>query len=174
MLWDESDSCFRTSREDMAALVRESVQQRQGADTGNPERGRRFLDAWSCSLADCRSTLSLAEMVQIILGTPLHKSPGPNGVPAVAYKNFVKFVAPIFIEAMDELQQPHAEVPIGLGERIGKIIPKLEGAAYLHQIRDLELPNEHRKILARAFSLILDEQVGERMCGIQQAFISGL
>ena len=40
-------------------------------------------------------------------------------------------------------------------------------------IRDLELPNEHRKVLARVFSKLIGEKATQIMPKIQQAFLPG-
>ena len=44
----------------------------------------------------------------IILDTPLRKAPGPNAIPGLAYKRNAKLLGPIFLEAMEELQNDNA------------------------------------------------------------------
>ena len=52
-------------------------------------------------------------------------------------------------------------------------MPKTVGANTVEHIRDLELPNEHRKVLARVFSKLIGEKATQTMPKIQQAFLPG-
>ena len=52
-------------------------------------------------------------------------------------------------------------------------MPKIPGACRQEQLRDLELPNEHRKVLARAYARVIDEHAAKTMRDVQQAFLRG-
>ena len=71
------------------------------------------------------------------------------------------------------MQQQAYDVPRSIGQRIGKVMPKTAGANTVEQIRDLEIPNEHRKVLARVFSKLIGEKATQTMPKIQQAFLPG-
>ena len=73
---------------------------------------------------------------------------------------------------MQQLQDDNSEVPCGLGRRIWRVIPKVPGADTQSQLRDLEMPNEYRKVLARGFAKILDERATATMRAYQHAFLS--
>ncbi len=100
-----------------------------------------------------------------------NKRPGPNGIPGVLYKRFASYFVEPFLEAFEELQRNEVELFSSLGERIWKVIPKTPGADTQAQLRDLEMPNEHRKVLARLYAIVLDEQASKTMTNIQQAFL---
>ena len=87
------------------------------------------------------------------------------------YKRFATHVVQPFMEAFVELQDDNAQVPISLGQRIWKVIPKVPGANRQSQLRDLEMPNEHRKVLARAYARVLDEEASRTMVKCQHAFL---
>eukprot|EP00973_Karenia_brevis_P032883 4540594-Karenia_brevis.AAC.1 len=110
-------------------------------------------------------------MVEIILSAPRNKRPGPDGIPAAVYRDNAASFADPFLEAFDDLQDDDYLVPDSLGQRLWKVAPKVAGADKLSMIRDLEMPNECRKVLARAYSRILDEQASRTMKAYQQAFL---
>ena len=72
---------------------------------------------------------------------------------------------------MGELQEEDAYVPSSLGQRLWMVTPKTEGANRIEQVRDLEMPNEFRKVLARAYARVLGEAAESTMSQIQQAFM---
>ena len=74
------------------------------------------------------------------------------------------------ITTFEELQHNNADVPNSLGERLWVTMPKVPGADRQSQLLDLEMPNEHRKVIARAYAKVLDEQAGMTMACYQQAF----
>lgn len=74
---------------------------------------------------------------------------------------------------MIDLQRPDVVAPLSLGQRLWRGVPKVPGADQIHQVRDLELPNEHRKILARGLFRLLDEQAALSVSTAQQAFLRG-
>ena len=42
----------------------------------------------------------------------------------------------------------------------------------MSQLRDLEMPNEHRKVLARAYAKVLDEAALRSLRDVQHVFLS--
>ncbi len=170
-LWNELTHAHEDGPRNIAERFNASALARQHRDRGDAQYGERFLNQWSCSLRQCRTNLTEVEMANILLSIQRHKRPGPNGIPGIAYKMFAKhFVAP-FPEAFEELQEQDAAIPASFGERIWKVIPKTRGANLLSQMRDLEMPNEHRKVLARAYAIVIDEEAAKTMTHIQQAFL---
>ena len=79
-------------------------------DNGEQGEGMEFLRNWSCGLSARRQTLSRVEMMTILLDRPRGKAPGPNGIPSLAYIKYAKILAPVFLEAMAELQDEECEV----------------------------------------------------------------
>ena len=63
-----------------------------------------------------------------------------------------------------------------LGFKKWIVVPKIEGANTIDKLRDLELGNEVRKVLARMFFKVLDEVCQHQshgLCHAQQAFVTG-
>ena len=68
----------------------------------------------------------------------------------------------------------HAKDCLGLKKWI--VVPKAEGASTINKMRDLELGNEVRKVLARMLFKVLDEVCMHEthgLCHAQQAFVTG-
>ena len=171
-LWDEELDILETQPERIADLLNKSAKRRQGRDHGDDSQGQRFLAHWTGDLRGCRTSLAPTEMAEILASTPEHKKPGPNGVPGIVCKRYAAIFVDPFIEAMQQLQDVSAAIPLSLGERVWKVIPKVPGADRQNLVRDLELPNGHRKVLARAFAKILDEQATRTISNCQHAFLS--
>ena len=77
-------------------------------------------------------------------------------------KRYARQVAPVFSEAWQELAASDSSVASGaihkcLGLKTWVVIPKVASANTIRQLRDLELGNEIRKILARMLLRLLDE-----------------
>ena len=170
-VWDEQSEAFEGDPRRVAQRLQASASARQYRDRGDSNRGERFLSQWSCDLRNCRLQISDIEMTNILLEISPRKRPGPNGVPGIFYKLFAKHVVSSFLEAFDELQRENVRIPDSLGERLWKVIPKVPGANTQAQLRDLEMPNEHRKVLARALARVLDEQASRTMSQCQHAFL---
>ena len=111
----------------MASVLKASAHQRQGEDLGYFNKGQRFLDGWGVGLSASRTRLGEAEMSEIILSSPMHKQPGPDGIPGVVYERNARFFAGAFVEAMGELQEEDAYVPSSLGQLLWMVTPKTDG-----------------------------------------------
>ena len=108
----------------------------------------RILAHSRLDLSECRSSLEPCEILEILLSIKKGIRPGPNGVPGIAYKRAAKFLIQIFAEALHQLQRPDTEVPETLKAALWVPIGKVENPVRVDQIRDLELPNEGRKIIS--------------------------
>ena len=80
------------------------------------------------------------------------------------------FLAEIFDEAFQQLQVEGLHVPGSFHEALWIPIGKVENPTTLKDVRDLELPNEDRKVLSRMVSLLLDEAGAPSLHSAQQAF----
>ena len=74
MLWDAEEQTFGCSREEMFKTLKSALTQRQGTDNGDSTRGHEFLQNWSCDLSSCRSVVTYAEMMAILLDIQLEKA----------------------------------------------------------------------------------------------------
>ena len=101
------------------------------------------------------------------------KALGPNSIPGVAYKNFARLLAFALTKSTSALQQKTCEVPWSIGQRIGKVIPKMPRANTEELMRDLEMPSEHRKVLEQVLSKLIGERATASMQMMQQAFPQG-
>ena len=70
---------------------------------------------------------------------------GPNGVPGVAYKRAAKWLIDVFQEALFDLCHGGV-VDDGFLSALWIPIGKVVNPTHLTHIRDLELPNEDRKL----------------------------
>ncbi len=104
-LWDDRGQRYEHCPKKNATRLKETALERQGRDRGDSRHGERFLQTWSCDLSGCRTTLTEIEMAEILLSSPLHKKPGPDGIPGLFYKRNAKVFVPVFLEAMRELQE---------------------------------------------------------------------
>ena len=88
--------------------------------------------------------------------SPNGKKPGQDGLPAAFLKRYCHQLAIIFQEAWIELASGRASIDhVGmcLGCKKWIVVPKVEGANTIEKLRDLELGNEVRKVLARMLFL---------------------
>ena len=131
----------------MAEIIQGAASERQSTPKGFPFAGQQLLDRWQVNFNDCRTSMpthGIEAIILIILDGPRGKRPGPDGVPAVVLKRYVRRMAKVFQEAWDELSngaitdEPHEA--FGLKTWLG--IPKVEGANVTSKLRDLELGNE--------------------------------
>ena len=112
------------------------------------------VDGWGLDLSQVRTHLSDVEVENIILSAPRGKCPGPDGIPATCLKVCARWMVPIFQESWDELLSGGTSDHLGL--RKWTVIPKHEGANTMAKLRDLELCNEARKVLARMFNKVVE------------------
>ena len=177
-LWDEQRQDFTADKDRMAEIIKGSVMERQGSSQAAPFAGQTLLDSWQADFRLCRAGVSLHEIEVIILDGPNGKQPGPDGVPAAILKRYTRRIAGVFHETWEELSAGACPEVVNelLGWKKWVVIPKTDGANTLGKLRDLELGNEVRKVLARVLFKILDEvcQHSERgLTKAQQAFVQG-
>ena len=170
-LWDSEAGTYHSEPEGIARVLLREGNTRQGLPRGDTSAGASLLDSWGVDLSSCRTILDDAEVERIILDAPNNKAPGPDGIPAACYKVFARQLSPIFQEAWSELLAGQSSPQLGL--RKWTIAPKCEGASMLNKLRDLEVCNEARKVLARMANVLLDEVCREQIHQTQQAFFSG-
>ena len=177
-LWDSTTNTFTDERDRMAEIIQEAAAGRQGRPRGQPFAGQQLLDDWQADFRGCRTSLPAHEVEAIILDGPSGKRPGPDGVPSIVLKRYVRHMALVFKEAWDELASgdAHDSVERVLGVKRWLVIPKVDGANTVNKLRDLELGNEVRKVLARMLFRVLDEVCAHEatgLCSAQQAFVRG-
>ena len=154
-LWDNETGDYVSEPEDIAEMLLREGAHRQGLPRGVASAGTSLLESWGVDLSSCRTFLDDAEVECIILDAPNNKAPGPDGIPSLCYKVFAKQLVPIFQETWSELLGEQCTSLMGL--RKWAIAPKCEGANTLNKLRDLEVCNEARKVLARMINVLLDE-----------------
>ena len=169
-LWD--GEAYTDDPERMAGIIKAAALERQGQDNSDADAGQDLLDSWPMDLSRCRTTVHNVEIIELILGTGSNKQPGPDGVAAEFYKRFAKPLAPVFQECWDELLNAQYSAPDHLGVRKWLVTPKIPKPTTTDKLRDLELLNVSRKILARIANRVLDEQFKTQLHPSQQAFFS--
>ena len=113
------------------------------------------------------------------MDSPNGKKHGPDGLPAAFLKRYCHQLAIIFQEAWIELASgcaPIDHVRMCLGFKKWIVVPLNGGANTIDKLRDLELGNELRKVLARMLFKVLDEvcqHESHGLCHAQQVFVTG-
>ena len=178
-LWEAHDGTFIDDTACMAKLIQDAAQDQQGRVTSSPLHGQNLLDHWYANCSQCRVNVERHEISNIILESPNGKKPGPDGLPAAFLKHCFHQLAIVFQEAWIELasgRAPIDHVRLCLGFKKWIVVPKMEGANTNDKLRDLELGNEVRKVLARMIFKVLDEvcqHESDGLCHAQQAFVTG-
>ena len=178
-LWDAHNGNFVDGTASMAKLIQDAAQDWQGRVTSSLLHGQNLLDQWRANFSQCRVSVERHEIANIILDSPNGKKPGPDGLPAAFLKRYRHQLATIFQEAWIELASGCAPIDHGrvcLGFKKWIVVPKMEGANTIDILRDLELGNEVRKVLARMLFKVLDEvcqHESHGLCHAQQAFVKG-
>ena len=174
-LWDAHNGNFVDDTASMAKLIQDAAQDRQGRVTSSPLHG---LNQWCANFSQCRVSVERHEIANIILDSPNGKKPGPDGLPAAFLKRYCHQLAIFFQEAWIELASgcapiDHMRTCLGFKKRI--VLPKIEGANTIDKLRDLELGNQVRKVLARMLFKVLEEvcqHESHGLCHAQQAFVT--
>ena len=175
-MWDEESQSTVYDSKSIGEIIRKAGIARSGDERGDPQAGDHFLSQWHADFSSCRSTPELHEVVKIILDGKRNKRPGSTGVPAIAYKKNALLVAPIFVEAVGQLQDDDfdaAAIPEHLHTGLWLPAAKREGASTIDAVRDLEAPNEDCKVIERILFQLLDDQVGAQILPLNQAFVKG-
>ena len=96
-------------------------------------------------------------------------------MPACVLRRYARALAHLFLEAWEELEEDGSDILMreALGLKTWLLMPKVEGANRTKQLRDLEMGNEVRKVLARMFCRIFDEVCQDQLTTAQQAFVRG-
>ena len=155
----------------LSVLPGSSVPGRRGDST----KGQRLLDNWHVDFSACRTDVSEAEVMRIMLSIKSGKRPGTSGVCGEAYKRAAVKLAPVFQEAFRELKDDTFDlenVPVHICETLWSPAAKKQNANTLDAVRDLEIPNEDTKILERMHVLIVDECVSPSVREHNEAFVS--
>ena len=175
-LWNEE----RTERTDDPAEIGEAIraagERRSGTPRGTQDHGDSMLSKCTIDLSQCRSRLSTTEIMQLLLSIHDGKRPGSTGVCGKLYKRHALALAPVFMEAFEQLQGEEldmAAIPPHLRDGLWVPIAKREGADTLDAIRDLEIPNEDLKIIERMIFKIIDEIASSQILPLNQAFVKG-
>ena len=69
------------------------------------------------------------------------------------------------------MQSENTAVPDSFHESLWIPIRKVENPTHLQDVRDLELPNEDKKVLSRMLAFVLDEGGPDTLHPAQQAFL---
>ena len=175
-LWNEDRSACVTEPSEIAKEIREAGAQRSGVPRGDRSQGDRLLANCSVDLSGCRSVLSLTEVMQLLLSIQRGKKPGSTGICGALYKRHALALAPIFLEAFEQLQDDDIDMstlPAHVRDGLWVPIAKRTGADSLDAIRDLELPNEDLKVIERMLFKVLDEIAAPQILPLNQAFVTG-
>ena len=178
-LWDAHNVNFVDDAASMAKLIQDVAQDRQGRVTSSPLHGQNLLDQWCANFSQCRVSVERHEIANIILDSPNGKKLGPDGLSAAFLKRYCHQLAIIFQEAWTELASgcaPSDHVRMCLDFKKWIVVPKMAGANTIDKLRDLELGDEVRKVLARMLFKVLDEvcqHESHGLCHAQQAFVTG-
>ena len=158
-LWDAHNGNFVDDTTTMTKLIQDVAQDRQGRVPSSSLHGQNLLDQWYANFSQCRVMVERHEIANIMLDIPHGKKPGPDGLPAAFLKRYCHQLAIIFQEARIELASrcaPIDHVRMCLDLKKWIVVPKMEEAK-IDKLRDLELDNEVRKVLARMFFKVLHE-----------------
>ena len=178
-LWDESAGSFTEDTGRMAKLIQVAAQDRQVHVRSSPLRGQDLFDQWRADFSRCRTCMERHEIETLTLDSPNGKKPSPDGLPAVFLKRYYRQLAVLFLEAWNELTSGQASMEHVKDCLILKkwiVVPKAEGTNTINKMRDLELGNDVRKVLARMLFKVLDEVCRHEthgLCNAQQAFVTG-
>ena len=167
-LWDDHDGILIDDTARMAKLIQDAAQDRQGRVTSYPLHGQNLLDQWYANFSQCHTRAERHEIANLILDRPNVKKSGPDGL-----KRYCHQLAIIFQEAWNELASGQASIDYVRSAQVSRNgVPKVEGANTIDKLRDLELGNEVRKVLARMLFKVLDEvcqHESHGLCHAQQA-----
>ena len=172
-LWDEENENYTHDRKRQGELAKAAAIERQGKLRAKPEAGKEFLEKWTANFSACRSRPDIDEVERIINETRTGIRPGPDGIPSIAIKQQCQVLAPIFLEAWDEFTAGEKKTEAHMTHRTWILAPKIDNAKTLDKLRDIELPNEIRKVFERMLALLLDEVCQTQLSKAQQGFISG-
>ncbi|HIF32153.1 MAG TPA: reverse transcriptase-like protein [Planctomycetaceae bacterium] len=176
-LWDEEEQAYVGEPERMAEIIMKAAQERQGRSHATAGAGKSFLDHWGANFSKCRTSLARHEIERIILDGPSNKRPGPDGVPGAVFKRYARVLSYVFEEAWTDLSSGESlgEHGLALARKVWMVAPKPKfgSAPKVANLRDLEMGNEVRKILARMLTAVLDEVCVEQLHPAQQAFMRG-
>ena len=114
--------------------------------------------------------------MSILLSAPSHKRSNTTGLGGICYSLHAILFAPIFIEAMTELQEDDfvcARIRPHMHKRLWTPRAKCSSCCTVDGVRDIEIPNGDTKILERMHYLILDECVAPTILPKSQVFIKG-
>ena len=149
---------------------------RSGQCRGDVTASNDIIEIWPADFSSCPILPSLATTIKIIFAGNVHKRTGSSGLCGLCYKLNAILLAPIFLEAMSQLQEPNFDindVPLYIHTGLWTPIAKRAGACTIDAIRDIEVPNEDTKILERMHNALLDPCIAPHILPFNQAFISG-
>ena len=172
MLWDERNNCYTEDPSDWADIITRDAISRQGAPRGDESYGQELLDTWGIDLRGCATNLPDDEVEEILLDGKDGVAPGPDGIPAVVLKRFARQLVALYQEAWHDLglgAPPSAQ----LGLRKWTVAPKEPGATRTARLRDIEVCNETRKVIARMVNRVLNRVLADQLSEAQQAFVTG-
>jgi len=183
-LLDPEMNAFTQNVDEQATIIQREVLKRQGSlderaePPADPSAGQDLLNAWSADFSTCRLHLDEDAIISIILKSGNGVEPGPDGVPGLCLKVYARVLAPIFAEAWDELQQPVTpDSPLPDCDHLlykkWIVAAKVDNARTVDKLRDLEMGNEVRKVLARMLFQVLGEPASRTLSDAQQAFLEG-
>ena len=173
ILWDPAAADYTDDADRISELLLEEGHRRQGRSRGDASCADEVLRHSKLDLRGCQPELSKAEMLEVMLSIQKGKAPGPNGIPGIAYKLLASELVDVFGEALSQLTRDGVQVHESFLDALWVPIGKVPNPTTMKHLRDLELPNEDRKVLSRMVSKILDKGMADSLHPAQQAFCSG-
>lgn len=178
-LEDPMDGVTYDTPEELARILTEEMQRRQGTDRGEEETMEATARHTTIKLDDERLTQTTsAEWLEYILSSKNGKRPGPDGIPGEYFKMMADLLVSAFKRAFEEMTEeqtgPAGDMKLEHHSQ-GLYIPlaKIQNPQTIKHARDLEIPNECHKILNRGFTRKIEEAVQKSAHRGQQAALPG-
>ena len=108
--------------------MRQAALERQAAPRGSRRSFDRVLQGWDVDLAGASGGLSLSDTVALLLAIPGHWSLGTTGVRGRLYKLHADVLAPVFMEAFQDMTVGGTDIPQHLADFVWHAVPKRAGA----------------------------------------------
>ena len=103
-LWNDATRTYESEPKQIGKLIVSAGLERSGRPRGDASKGDGLLRDWQADSSRCRTNLTEAEVMRVLLGIKPGKRPGTTGVVGEAYKLAAATLAPVFMEAFADIQ----------------------------------------------------------------------